>query len=322
MSDPVSRRQLLVRAGTTGLAALGVTAAGVWFYRRPGWPPVRERVALPAWTVDAYDGPPMVIARGTDPGGLVAAALEEMGGMHRFVEEGDVVLVKPNAAFDRPAWQGVTAHPDVVGAVVKACRDAGASEVLVTDNPIHAAEGCFRKTGIGKATEAAGGRVVLPRPEDFAGVSLPDTLLDGWPVLLGPLARATKVIGIAPVKDHNLARVSLTLKNWYGLLGGPRNRLHQKMDETIATLGRLIRPTLSVLDGTRLLLRNGPTGGSPDDVVPGDVVAISTDPVALDAFGTTLLGRAPEDVPYLALAAEGGVGTADFAALQPREISR
>jgi uncharacterized protein (DUF362 family) len=209
-----------------------------------------------------------------------------------------------------------------VGAVVRACIDAGAREVVVTDNPIHAPEGCFRKTWIGRAVEDAGGRVLLPEPGAFGPVALPGTILDGWLAMVGPLARATKVIGIAPVKDHNLARASLTLKNWYGLLGGPRNRLHQKMDEAIATLARLVRPTFSVLDGTRILLRNGPTGGSPDDVVPGDVLAISTDPVALDAFGTTLLGRQPSDVPYLALAAGYGAGTTDWRSLSPREVSK
>ena len=38
---------------------------------------------------------------------------------------------------------------------------------------------------------------------------------------------ATKVIGVAPVKDHNLCRASMTTKNWYGLLGGRRNQFHQ-----------------------------------------------------------------------------------------------
>jgi len=129
-------------------------------------------------------------------------------------------------------------------------------------------------------------------------------------------------VGVAPVKDHNLARASMGLKNWYGLLGGPRNRLHQKMDEAIASLARLVRPTLTVLDGTRLLVRNGPTGGSPDDVRPGDAVAAATDPVALDAFGATLLGLAPEDLPYLARAEALEAGTVDWRSLVPVEARR
>jgi len=277
---------------------------------------------LPAWTVASKEGEAsLVIARGSPPKELVRAALEEMGGIQRFVVPGDVVLIKPNVAFDRPAWQGSTTNPEVLHAVVTLCRDAGATEVLVTDNPIHVPEGCFRKTGLGAAAESAGGTVILPSPRHFAPVSLPGTILDGWTIFLEPLLRATKVIGIAPVKDHNLALASMTMKNWYGLLGGPRNRLHQKLDETVAALSVMIRPTLSVLDGTRILISNGPTGGSPADVIQGDLIAMGTDGVALDAFGATLLDRTHADLRYLQLAVEHGRGTVDWRSLDPREIT-
>lgn len=316
-----TRREMLRRAGAAGLAFAGVAAGAVYFGRRPGWPPPSDHVALPDWRTLLVDGKPeLVVVRGGSPTARVLAALEEMGGISRFIEPGDRVLVKPNAAFDRPAWQGATANPDVVGAIVAACTDAGASEVIVTDNPIHAPEGCFRKSGIGRASEDAGGKVLLPRDSAFRPVALPGTLLDGWPVYATPLLRATKVIGIAPVKDHNLARASLTMKNWYGLLTGPRNRLHQRMDETIATLGRMVRPTLSVLDGTRIMIRNGPTGGSPDDLIEGDVLAMGTDNVGLDAFGAELLSIDPRTLLYLQMAEAEGSGTIDFRSLPYREI--
>ena len=143
---PISRREMLKRTAATGALAAGVVGAAAWFRRRPNWPYPVEQIALRSFA-SGSEGPAMVIARGTDPGALAHAALEEMGGMARFVTAGDVVLVKPNVAFDRPSWQGATANPEVVGAVVAACRDAGATEVLVTDNPIHAPEGCFRKSG-------------------------------------------------------------------------------------------------------------------------------------------------------------------------------
>ena len=139
---------------------------------------------------------------------------------------------------------------------------------------------------------------------------------------MAPLLRATKVIGIAPVKDHNLALASMTMKNWYGLLGGPRNRLHQRMDQTIATLASLVRPTLSVLDGSRIMIRNGPTGGSTDDLIAGDTLAI-----AHRHRGARRVRRDParvssvDDLPYL----RHGRGRAarartDYESLQPREI--
>lgn len=314
MSESLSRRDALRRVGAAGLATAGVVGLGAWLHGRPGWPPPANLASLPSWHL-VDDGPKLAIARGSSPTRLVEDALEALGGLTRFVRPGDRVLVKPNAAFDRPAWQGTTANPEVVGTVVRLCVKAGAAEVIVTDNPIHAPEGCFRKTGIGQAVEDAGGRVLLPRPQAFRAVALPGTVLDRWPVYAEPLLNATKLIGIAPAKDHNLAKASLTMKNWYGMLGGARNRLHQKMDETIASLVDLIRPTLSIVDGTRVLIRNGPTGGSPDDVVRKDVLAIATDPVAADAFGATLLDLLPGDLAYLGMAEARGLGTTDWQGL-------
>jgi uncharacterized protein (DUF362 family) len=319
MSDELTRRSMLKRLAGTGLAAAGVGGAAIWLHGREPRGSVPPPAIVPSFAVEGTRG--MVIARGPDPAALVDAALEELGGVEQFIARGDRVLIKPNAAFDRPAWQGATTNPAVLGAVVRSCMRAGAAEVVVTDNPIHAPEGCFRKTGLGKAAEDAGGRVLLPDDRAFAPVSLPDTVLDGWSVYLKPLLDADKVIGIAPIKDHNLARASITMKNWYGLLGGPRNRLHQKMDDAIADLAALIRPTFSVVDGTRILIRNGPTGGSPEDVVRGDLIAIGTDGVALDAFGATLLSLETDQLDYLRLATEKGRGTSDWRSLDPKEIS-
>jgi uncharacterized protein (DUF362 family) len=319
VSDHPTRREFLLRIGAASAAAAGVAGVAAWLAGRPGSGAAGPGTRLPDFAT-AGAGPPLVIARGEDPARLVSAGLEEMGGIGRFVSKGDVVLVKPNAAFDRPPWQGATTHPGVLAAVVAACVRAGAAEVLVTDNPIHAPESAFRKSGLAKAAEDAGGKVLLPAENLFAPIAAPGSLLDGWPALAIPLRRATKLIGIAPVKDHNLARASLGMKNLYGLLGGPRNRLHQRLDEAIAALGAVFRPTLSILDGVRILTRNGPTGGSPEDVVPGNVLAFGTDPVAADAFGATLLRLDPAALPWLELAEARGLGTADFRSLSPKEI--
>jgi uncharacterized protein (DUF362 family) len=45
---------------------------------------------------------------------------------------------------------------------------------------------------------------------------------------------------------------------------------------------------------------------------------VSTDQVAADAFGATLLGKTAADLPYITKAAAAGLGTADFESLKPR----
>jgi len=133
-------------------------------------------------------------------------------------------------------------------------------------------------------------------------------VLETWPALSRPLSEATKLIGIAPVKDHGLSGASITMKNWYGLLGGRRNRFHQAIHEIISDLATMFSPTLVIADATRVMMRNGPTGGRLSDLSPGGVlgraaVVASVDPVACDAWCIErLLGRDPAGIAYLELA--------------------
>jgi uncharacterized protein (DUF362 family) len=146
-------------------------------------------------------------------------------------------------------------------------------------------------------------------------------LITDWPVLTAPLRQVDKLIGLCPVKDHHRSGASMTLKNWYGLLGGRRNIFHQQIHTIISELALLVKPTLVVLDGTRSMIRNGPTGGSIDDLKPTHTLIAGTDPVAVDAMGATLLGLRSEDLPYLALAEKAGAGQVDYQALRPVEVN-
>lgn len=266
-------------------------------------------------------GPRISVATGemSQADRLVRAAVGELApgaGINRFVTRGDVVLIKPNVGFDRPPYLGATTHPQVVRALIRLCREAGAREILITDDPIETPAACFARSGIQQVADAEGARIVLPTPGRFHTVTLRDhqpdlrnaEAIDRWPVLYQPLAEATKLIGVTPIKDHNLASASMNLKNWYGLLGGRRNQLHQAIHAAISDLALLISPTLVIADGTRVMMRNGPTGGRLSDVKPGGevgrpTIVASADPVAADAWCYEhLLGRDPARLEYLELA--------------------
>ena len=111
------------------------------------------------------------------------------------------------------------------------------------------------------------------------------------------------------------------MKNWYGSLGGRRNRLHQSIDVSVADLATFMRPTLTVVDATRVLVRNGPQGGNIDDTRIMNTVLASVDQVAADAFACTLIGQKAENLPYLAMAEERGIGTSKLDRLIIREVS-
>lgn len=328
------RRRFLRHAGVIGGLSLG---AGWAALAPPSWPlslrdpdgergkPRPEVKRLPEGGFALAPStlhPELGIARGSDVRALVRGAIGALGGIGRFVQKGDVVVVKPNVAFERAAALGATTNPEVLAALCELVREAGAKEVRVTDNPIESPEACFVKSGLAAAAQQAGARVYLPTPADFQLLEVPGAKhIRRWPFLWRPFEGATKVIGVAPVKDHNLCRASMTTKNWYGLLGGRRNQFHQDIHGIITDLALMLRPTLVLLDGTRVLWRSGPTGGSLEDVRPGHTVAASTDSLALDAFGwDDLLRRRGEDLPaYFEQAAAKALGAPDWRALRLKE---
>lgn len=309
--DP-ARREVLKRAAKAGLLIGAASALGVALYDPvgPTGDTASRVIDLPDWRV-RVDGPQLAVVMGRTRVDAVRRGFEMLGGLERFVRPGDRVLVKPNVAFASPAELGATAHPDTVGEVVRLCVALGA-RVVVTDNPIADPAGAFGVSGVQAAVRRAGGTLLIPRPSDFEAVTVRGSrhLVD-WPLLVGPLQGATKVIGVAPVKDHHRAGASLTLKNWYGLLGGARSVFHQDVHGLVADLALAVRPTLVVLDGTTAMVANGPTGGSLSDLAPTGTMIVGTDPVAADVLGLALLQRTVTDVPYLALAARAGAGSLD-----------
>jgi len=113
----------------------------------------------------------------------------------------------------------------------------------------------------------------------------------------------------------------MSMKNWYGFIGGRRNIFHQDIHTFIKDLAIMIKPTLVILDGTFAMISNGPTGGSVSDLKQTNTMIVSTDQVAADAVGAALLGKTPADLPFIAKAEQAGAGTSDFEALSPFRVS-
>jgi uncharacterized protein (DUF362 family) len=318
--DAMNRREFLSRSAKAAAAIAAAGGIAYWLHDSSG-PSRAQRTAgsvvLPDYSVAAAAGK-MSIVTGADRAKTVNRAVATLGGIGLFIKPGDRVLLKVNAAFATPAALSATTHPLLIGEVARLCYKAGAASVLVTDNPINDPLSCFELTGIATGAASAGARVMRPQDNFFKPTSVPHgTLIRDWPLLYEPFHGVNKLIGIAPVKDHFRAGASMSMKNWYGLLGGRRNVFHQNIHDIIKELAMMVRPTLVILDGTTTMMRNGPTGGSFDDLKQTNTMIVSTDQVAADAFGATLLGKTAADLPYITKAAAAGLGTADFESLKP-----
>jgi uncharacterized protein (DUF362 family) len=320
----VSRREALRRLGAAGLVLGGAAALGRARWDQGGLDVAGVGDHPQTRDFRLRDGrselPQLVVAKNdADPAALVRKAVDALGGMKRFISRGDVVVVKPNIGWDRTPIHAANTNPKVVAEVVRLALDAGAKRVVVTDASCNEANRCFQRSGIWKHAYEAGAEVVLPAEHRFRTMRLKGEVLDEWLVYTA-LVNADKVINVPIAKHHNLAKYTGAMKNWYGALGGRRNRLHQNIDVSIADLATFMQPTLTIVDAVRVLMRNGPQGGNVADAKDMNTVIATTDQVAADAYGCQLIGRTAEEMPYLKMGHERGLGTMFWENLRVKEV--
>jgi uncharacterized protein (DUF362 family) len=298
----MDRREFLKRAAALGVAV----GAGRWLVMPEG-----------LWAMAPPDKPRAVIAQaeGGDWDRITGEAIQKLGGMEKFVHPGETVVVKPNMAWDRSPEMAANAHPDVVRQVVELCLDAGAKQVKVLDHTCHDARKAYKNSGIQDAVLSLKDRRAVVEFVDqrrFIKIKAEKAKsLKEW-LYYKDCLEADRFINIPVAKHHSEARLTLCLKNMMGAIGGWRGRCHIGLHQNIADMNLVLRPDLHVLDCTRILLRNGPTGGDVADVAVKNLVFAGPDPVALDAQGATLFGLAPEDIGYIARAHALGLGEMDL----------
>lgn len=253
----------------------------------------------------------IAVAQGASPANITRAAIDALGGMKSFISKGDVVVVKPNMAWDRTPEQAANTNPEVVAQIVRMCFEAGAKKVKVFDRAVNDPRRCYVQSGIANAAQAVGAEVSHIDYRRFKDVDTKGYHLKTWPIYLDVL-EANKVINVPIAKHHGLARLTMAMKNWMGVMGGSRGGIHQKLDECIAELAAFIKPTLTVLDAVRILTANGPQGGNLADVKKLDTVVAGVDQVAVDSYGATLFGMKGSDLGYVRYAHKIGLGNMDL----------
>lgn len=267
--------------------------------------------------------PILSVGTGKDYTSLVSSVLQPLGGIASFVKTGDRVVIKPNIGWDRRPDQAANTHPEVVTAVVKLALQAGAKVVQIFDRSCNEERRCYVNSGIKPALDNIGNRKVQCSYVDSRKF-IPVTIEKGksinkWSFYKDAL-EADCYINIPVAKHHGLARLTLGLKNTMGVIGGNRGKIHGNMGQNLADLNTVIRANLTIIDATRILLRNGPQGGNLKDVRVLDTILASPDPVAADAFATTLFDLKPEEIDSTMAAAAMGLGEMDLKKIDIRKV--
>jgi len=260
--------------------------------------------------VPAPSAPPLADVKGKNYEQITREAVTLLGGMKSFVKDGDSVVIKPNIGWDRSVEQGANTHPLVVKTLAEMVLEAGGNRVLVFDHTCNEKRRCYRNSGIEAALGSLGRRVKLEHIDNrkFIPVDIEKGIsLSRWDIYKEALT-ADCYINVPVAKHHGLSRLSLGLKNSMGVIGGNRGRLHHDLGQKLADLATVVRPSLTIIDATRMLMKNGPQGGRVKDVRVADTIVASADPVAADAYATTFFNLRPEDIASTIAAHKMGIG--------------
>jgi uncharacterized protein (DUF362 family) len=280
---------------------------------------ILPRTNLFSGTQDQF--PDLAVVEKGEPGPMVRNAVDALVGISRFIQKGDVVVLKPNISWDRVPQQAATTDPGVVTEMIRLCFEAGAAKVKVFDRTLNEPSRCYQRSGIEKAAKEAGADVHHPYEHNYKRVRFPEgESIKSWE-LYEDVLEADKIINLPVAKHHNISQVSLGMKNFMGYLGGNRGRFHRNFDEKIVDLNTRVKAVFTLLDANRMLVRNGPSGGNLADVVQKQMIVAGCDVVSVDSFGATLFDLDPQRVGFLRRAKERGIGETDLSKLTIQRIS-
>ena len=289
--------------------SLGAFAA---FYYASRWPSLA--VAAP---------PDIVVAQQGSAADMVKAAVDALGGISRFVQPGQFVVIKPNFTWGNAPETASDTNPEVLGAVVAMCKAAGAKRVLALDHVLNGnLTNCLERTGARKAVESAGGEI-LGLPVNGQSTRYQETVLPkGQHIknaqVIKEVLEADVFINVPIAKDHGSSRLTMSLKNLMGLVSN-RGAFHTGLDQAIADINTLVKSNLVIIDATRILTSGGPDGPGKVEQ-PGKIIA-SIDPVAADSYGATLFKLTGNDIGHIKRAKAAGLGENDLTKLVLQNVT-
>jgi uncharacterized protein (DUF362 family) len=266
--------------------------------------------------------PDLVAVQGGAPTQMFDVGIKALGGMGRFVKKGQSVLVKPNIGWNKTPSEAANTNPELVGRIVAAAREAGAKKVFCFDHPVNEEQDCYRRSGIAVAVKANGGEMrSAANPASYRRVLIPRATILKEALVHELYLDCDVLINVPVLKVHGGGRMTAALKNLMGVVWDRRYWHRTDLQRCIAEFPLVRKPDLNVIDAHLVMMEHGPIGVSTEDLVLKKMQILSTDAVLADVAGAKILGLPLENVPYIKMAADLGLGHMDLEHAAIKRIS-
>jgi uncharacterized protein (DUF362 family) len=221
------------------------------------------------------------------------------------------VLIKVNFITTETWDTGATTDPIVVEAIIRKLKDLAVQVFVVeSDATMTNADKAFEATGMGEMCKRNDVQCLnLRHVKERVKIDIPDGLT--LQSITAPrIVTESAIISAAKLKTHTSTKVTLGMKNMFGLLPDKfKGKYHAKgISKVIVDINTVLKPTLTVIDGFVAMEGPGPTGGTP---VKMDLIIAGKDAVATDATAARVMGFEPAEIPHIRKAYEKGLGSID-----------
>jgi uncharacterized protein (DUF362 family) len=266
--------------------------------------------------------PDLVAVQNGQPDVMFDKAIEAIGGMKSLVKKDQVVVIKPNIAWDRPPEAGANTNPGLVKRIAEHCVIAGARKVYVLDHTCHDPQKSYQTSGIMEAAQSAKATVVFANDEkDYQQVNIPKAAVLKTVKVHKLIVECDVFINVPVLKHHSGTGLTIAMKNLMGAVWDRKFYHQYGLHECIADFCRYRCPDLNIVDAYRITMDNGPQRAKPEDVKIRKSLLLSKDIVAIDAAATKLFGGEPAGIRYIRLAHDSGVGTMELEKLNIKRIT-
>ncbi|UCD44872.1 MAG: DUF362 domain-containing protein [Candidatus Bathyarchaeota archaeon] len=251
-----------------------------------------------------------VVRRGPFPRQMTREAIEALGGMGKFVKNGDRVLIKPNICGGNPLTPGSYTSIEIIDEIVDMVLGLDAEPVVIDSDMIWTKFGPVAEAqGWTEWAERKGVKLTNLANTEKARFNFgKDSAIGIVPVSM-ELVEADVIISVPTMKTHLLTSVTIAMKNMYGTFPEENKAKYHRLgiENVVYEVNNAFTPNLTIVDGTVGGEAWGPLSCNP---VNFETIVASNDVVAADAVACRLMGYDPMDIVHIKKAHEEGLGDA------------
>lgn len=265
--------------------------------------------------------PDLIAVKNGTPEKMFDEGIKAFGGMRRFIRKGQTVVVKPNIAWTSNPEGAADTNPALVKRIVEHCFGAGASRVYVFDHTCNDCLTTYRVSGIEQAAKEAKATIVHGDKETYyQEVRVPGAHTLKKVKVHELILESDVFINVPILKNHSSTKMTCALKNLMGVIWDRSYYHRTDLERCIAEFPLYRKPDLTIVDAYNILM-DGPRSRSLDDVVRKEMQLLSKDMVAIDVAASKILGEKVENIKYIKIASDLGIGSSDLEELNIKRIT-